>query len=70
MRSQNCLLKKGSPLLQGEELDKEVQAYVLCLRSHGAVINTAIALACAKSIVVSKDSNLLECNGGHISFTK
>lgn len=37
--------KKGRPYLLGEELDKQVRAYVKSLRSHGAVVNTAIALS-------------------------
>ena len=40
------------------------------LRANGAVVNTAIAIACAEGIVRSKDSNLLSCNGGHISLSK
>ena len=31
-------------------------------------MNTAIA--CAQDFVVSKDANLLACNGGHITLTK
>ena len=62
--------KRGRPLLLGSELDKQVQAYLTTLRTNGAVINTAIAMACGEGIVKSHDSNLLECNGGHISLTK
>ena len=54
----------------GEELDKRVHAYLTSLRENGAVINTAITMACALGVVKSHDSNLLECNGGHISLTK
>ena len=62
--------KTGRPLMLGEELDKQVRAYLVSLRENGAVINTAIAMACAQGVVKSYDSNLLECNGGHISLTK
>ncbi len=62
--------KKGRPLLLGCELNKQVQVYLTSLRENGAVINTAIAMACAEGVVKSYDSNLLECNGGHISLTK
>ena len=62
--------KKGRPLLLGEELDQQVKAYLTSFREHGAVINTAIIIACAEGIVKSKDSNLLACNGGNISLTK
>ena len=34
------------------------------------MINTAIVIACAVGIVISKDSNLLAQNGGHISLSK
>ncbi len=56
--------RRGRPLLLGEELDRQVQAYVTALRRNGAVVNTAIAMACAEGIVRSKDSNLLISNGG------
>ena len=62
--------KRGRPLLLGEELDKQVKAYLLSLRSCGAVVNTAITLTCAHGIVVNEDANLLDCNGSHISLTK
>ena len=62
--------KTGRPLLLGEELNKQVQAYLAALRENGAVVNTAVTIACAKGVVKSCDSNLLECNGGHISLTK
>lgn len=62
--------RRGRPLLLGEELDRQVQAYVTALRKNGAVVNTAIVMACAEGIVRSKNSNLLCSNGGHISLTK
>lgn len=62
--------KCGRPLMLGEELDTQVRAYLSALRENGAVVNTAITIACAKGIVRCHDSNLLECNGGHISITK
>ena len=42
----------GRPLLLGEDLDKQA-----ALRENGAVVNYKCF-----------DSNLLECNGGHISL--
>ena len=51
--------KRGRPLLLGEELDRKVKAYLLSLRSFGAVVNTAITLACAKGIVINEDASLL-----------
>ena len=62
--------KRGRPLLMGAELDRQVQAYVTTLRKNGAVVNTAIIMACAEGILRSKDSNLLCSNGGYISLTK
>ena len=62
--------KRGRPYLLGEELDKQVRAYVTSLRSNGAVVNTAIVMSCAEGIVKSHDSNLLASNGGHILLTK
>lgn len=62
--------KRGHPLLLGTVLDKELQEYVLNLREAGAVINTAIVMAAAEGIVKNSDSNLLQCNGGHITITK
>ena len=62
--------KTGRPLLLGENLDKQVRAYLEALRENGAVVNTAITIACARGIVKHFDSNLLECNGGHVHLTK
>lgn len=54
--------KRGHSLLLGEELEMQIRAYLNGLRANGAVVNTAIARC--------KDSNLLACNGGHISLSK
>ena len=62
--------KTGRPLLLGEDLDKQVQAYLVALWENGAVVNTAIAIACAKGVVKFFDSNLLECSVGQVSLTK
>lgn len=62
--------KTGRPLLLGEELHKQVWAYLASLQENRAVINTSIAMACAQGVMKSYDSNLLECNGGHILLTK
>ena len=60
----------GRPLLQGEKLNKQVQAYLTSFRESGAVVNTAITMACADGIVRNTDSNMLAVNGGHILITK
>ena len=62
--------KRGRPVLLGCDLDRQVRAYLLVLRDNGCVINTAILIACAEGVVKSFDSNLLDCNGGHIRLTK
>ena len=49
--------KRGCPLLLGSELDKQVQAYLTTLCTNGAVVNTAIAMACAEGVVKSHDGN-------------
>ena len=61
--------KVGHPLLLGETLDQQVQAYLHMLRDSGGVINTSIAIAAATGIVRKKDSNLFAANGGHIVLT-
>ena len=58
--------KSGHSLLLGAVLDKELQENVQTLREAGAIINTAIVTA----IVKKSDSNLHQCNGGHITITK
>ena len=62
--------KKGRPLLLGEKLDKQVQAYLIIFRESGAVVNTAITMVCAEGIVRNADSNMLAVNGSHILITK
>ena len=65
--------KTAHSLILGKSLDKQVQEYLRSLCSkliNGVVINSAITIACAKSIVKNYNSNLLECNSDHISLTK
>ena len=51
----------------GEELDRQVQSYVLDLHNNGVVINSSITIAVAQAIVTNYNSNLLSENGGHRS---
>ena len=37
----------------GEELDRQVQSYLLDLRCNGAVINSSIAIAVVQGIVIN-----------------
>ena len=62
--------KTGCPLLLGESLDKEVQAYIQDTSKVGGVVNARIAIACATGILQRRNSNLLVVNGGHVALTK
>ena len=53
-------------MLQGEEMDAQVRAYISELRANGCHINTAILIAHGQGIVKDYDSNLLSENGGHL----
>ena len=57
-------------MLIGNELEEQVKLFVGQLRSFGAVVNSAIVRAAAKGIILAKDANLLEENGGGINLTK
>ena len=61
---------KGRPLLIGSELEEQVKSFVGQLRSSWAVVNSAIVRAAARGIILAKDANLLEENGGGINLTK
>ena len=41
----------------GEDLDKQVRAYLTALTENGTVVNTAITIVCAKGVVKNVDSN-------------
>ena len=62
--------KCGRPLLLGNELDQQVQAYGNDLRLNDGIVNTAIIIATGEGIIKDYDSNLLFENGGHIKLTK
>ena len=62
--------KRGRSFLLREELEIQVRAYLTALRANIAVVNTAIAIACAEGIMKSKDSNLIASNGGHVILSK
>jgi len=57
-------------MLLGDELDRQVQAYLLRLREAGCVVNSEIVLGAARGIVMKHDSNLLDTNGGPIALKK
>ena len=62
--------KFGCPLLLGETLEKELQAYLKDLGKAGGVVNAEIAIASTKELVRKTDSKLLAENGGYMVFTK
>ena len=47
-----------------------MKSFVGQLSSSGAVVNSAIVRAAARGIILAKDANLLEENGGGINLTK
>ena len=62
--------KRGRPLMVGEELDEQVREYIRELRKLWVIINAHVVIAVGMGLVLNKDANLLEENGGHISLTK
>ena len=62
--------KRGRPTLLAKKLEDEVRTYITVLCENGAVVNTAIAIASACGVILSRDSNLLVANGGHIELSK
>ena len=61
--------KKCCLLLLGDLLNGRVHHYIKEMHSKGAVVNTAIVLACAEGVVMHHDSNLLVNNGEHITIS-
>ena len=47
-------------------MDGRVQHCIKEMRFKGAVVNTAIIMACAEGVVMHHDSNFLAINSGHI----
>ena len=62
--------KRGRPLLIGDDLDKQVQAYIKDLRKSHAAVNTAILISAGEGIVRGHDASLLSSNGGSLDITK
>ena len=62
--------KTACPLLPGESLDKEVQAYTQETYKVESIVNARIVITCATGILQSRNSNLLAVNGGHVVLTK
>ena len=64
------VMKRGRPLLIGDELDEQVQAYIKDLRKSHATVNTAIVISAAEGIVRGHDASLLSSNGGSLDVSK
>ena len=63
--------KKGRPFLLGDELDRQVQAYIMRLRDAGCVVNsTIVIISTATGMVKKHNSNLLATNGGPLTLKK
>jgi len=56
--------------MMGEDLDKQIQAYLLELSKVGGVVNKPIAKASARGIIQKRDGRMLAENGGHVLLTK
>ena len=48
--------KQGRPLLIGDELDKEIQAYIKHMREASSAVNTEVVIAAAEGILMNHDS--------------
>ena len=64
------LKKIGCLLLLVEDIDKQVQAYLMKLCEVGGIVNSAIARASTRGIIKMTNPKLLASNGGHIVLTK
>ena len=53
-------MKRGRPLLIGDELDRQVREYILDTRRVGGDINTAVVIAGGTGIVMSQNPSLLK----------
>jgi len=53
-------MKRGRPLLIGDELDRQVREYILETRRVGGDINTAVVIAGGTGIVMSQNPSLLK----------
>ena len=63
-------VKRGRPLLVGQQIDEKIQQYLRNLRDCGGVVNTAITIASAKGIVMSIDRTRLSEYGGHLNLSR
>ena len=59
----------GRPLLLGQKIDSLVQLYLKRVRHGGGIINTRIAEAAVRGIVMKYDKEKLMDFGGHIQIS-
>ena len=59
--------KCSRPLILGD-IDEEVQKFIKALRKDRYSITTAMVLAAAKGIIISKDQTIYAEHGGHIKL--
>ena len=50
--------KSGRPLATGDEVDKQIQHYLLDMRKRGLTVNTSVAIAVGEGILLSKNASL------------
>ena len=62
--------KRGRPPLIGALLDEELQARILSMRSHQAVINCNVVLGTARALLLKNNRTLLSDFGGPITLEK
>ena len=62
--------KRGRPPLIGALLDGELQARILSMRSHQAVINCHVVLGTARALLLKNNRAMLSDFGGPISLQK
>ena len=56
--------KTDRQLMLGQDLDKQVKSYLAALCESGAVVNTAIVIACAMGVMKSHNSNFFSAMVG------
>ena len=63
-------LKRGRPVLLGDEIDRKVQLYLQKVRQQGGVVSSRIAMAAAWGILMSTDKHKLVEFGGYVNLNR
>ena len=53
----------------GDILDKKIQDYLKKVREGGGIVSSQVAMAAARGILLSYDTNMLAEFGGHVRIT-